>query len=204
MPTNANAERLRTLAIEQGWTVELTKDQHWCFKAPDGHTSVITSGPRGAWSNSGIANATSQLRRAGLIIPHAGPKKAAPKECPMPRLEILQPVDPEPPAPAGLTPIELAETVDAAVQMIEELADSFLTFRKGVQEAIAELRGDQRTASRAIEALQKKVADGVTVAEAADEMKRQLLPLKEKITALETAVAKADPIGNFRAKLGRG
>jgi hypothetical protein len=66
-------EKVAQFAETQGWTVEMG-GKHAVWKSPDG-PQVYTSGT--SVSASGVRNAISDLRRAGLNIPRGHKKVAA-------------------------------------------------------------------------------------------------------------------------------
>lgn len=70
MPTDIR--EVIKLARDQNWTVDHTASGHHRFRAPDGVSMVITSLTPS--DRRTLANTVGYLRRAGLVIPHAGVK----------------------------------------------------------------------------------------------------------------------------------
>lgn len=60
-------KRLVALAEEQGWTVEVRRTNHLCFKAPDGESMVFA--PATPSDHRSMKNVRAQLRREGLEDP---------------------------------------------------------------------------------------------------------------------------------------
>lgn len=92
--------------------------------------------------------------------------------------------------PTGLTLAEVASALDAAVAMIEELADSFVEHKRAVSEASQDLR----------EALGKLAETVATQSGWCAEAEEAILA---RLEVVEAKAANIDPIASFRARLGR-
>lgn len=163
---------LERLALAQGWDVGRTRAGHVQFRSPDGASQVYVAASKN--EARALANAIADLRRGGLDIPRAGgPKKEE---------TVAQKQEP---APA--TDRVLSDALDAAVQMIEELAGEFTQFRKYAQGELVELRGK----AKALEVAAAAVVTQEQIAAMAREFDKRL----------DEMARKADPIGAFRARL---
>lgn len=181
------------LAEAQGWMVEGGGSRNVTFLAPDGVTRVVASAQsRGARS---LQNAISQLRRAGLDVPHASAK---PKEKPELTMTTTTPST----NGHGPSMTEVANAPDAAVEMINELAEHFTTFRKATTDSIVELRGKVRDLAES-KAITPAQLEAVT-REFDGRMKLLEDGFDRKLDAkLEGIEKRVDPIGSFREKLRR-
>lgn len=168
---------LEKLAVAQGWTVTPTARDGRLFRSPDGIHSVATAQ---RLKDRALKNVIAQLRRAGLDIPRPGSSRKE-KQLTSNGTQPTQPVD-----------REMADALDAAIQMIEELASDFTRFRDHVSKELAAIRGKQQ-------ALEERVAQTVGadagIRRELDEMSREF------DRRLDEIARKADPIGTFRAKL---
>jgi len=145
---------LEQLAKKQHWTVA-TEGKGLLWTSPTGEKVQSASGVNGAE----VLNLRSRLRRAGLEIP--GLKRVAV----VGKTDDVQSV---------------SRALDAAIQMIEELADQFAHFRKAQTDATITFRGQ-------LQALEKVTGEHTQAMEM----------LRDDV---ENQVA-ADPIAEFRKRL---
>lgn len=208
MQTNITRDELTKLAEAQGWRVELTKGQRMGFYPPNGGQPIWTTGSPGRESSvpRAMGNLLSSLRRAGLVLP--GDSGSAPTDDD--RIGVIE------------------AALDAAVEMIHELADQYKRYRDHTEQELMELRGgmnglreDMATASQAVVTLGKVSAsakNGEATATqalgAAQQVQKGLDEIRDALAALsmrmdeaeesaQAALAKADPIATFRERLRR-
>lgn len=144
------------------------------FIGPQGQIVIASL----AGTGRALANTIAELRRQGLEIPHAAPKKK----------------EQEPTVAEELKPEDVARALDAAIEMINELAEQFTTFRKAMQESIVELRGKVRDLGLKVEAVEQIAGSCIR----ADQLAQAVKELRAHV---ERVASESDPIGAFRAKL---
>lgn len=166
---------LEKFAIKHGWNVETATGARKRFIGPQGQI-VITNVSAGG--GRGLANTIAELRRQGLEIPHAAPKKK----------------EQEPTVAEELKPEDVARALDAAIEMINELAEEFARFRKATQESLVELRGKVRDLGPKVEAVEQIASSCIR----ADQLAQAVKELRAHV---ERVASESDPIGAFRAKL---
>lgn len=96
---------------------------------------------------------------------------------------------------------DLAEIVDLALQMVDELANTYKDFETSTIETLAGIRRDHRSIIErltAVEALAKSAVQGDQLGQAVKELRAEAKRVED---AAKKAAAAADPIGAFRAKL---
>lgn len=163
------------LAEAQGWRVETTSGDRLRFLSPNGVDQVVIG--KHPTASSSLQNARAQLRRAGLCMEM--PKKEKPVSKP-------EPVDV--PAPDNET---TSAAVDALVDMVNELAT-----------AHAELRKEHDTLHKFVEGeivpMRRQVATILENRVTTEDMESMAREFAAQLARLER---KADPIGQFRARL---
>lgn len=177
---------LESIATAQDWRVERRNEKVF-FYPPEGpviSTSARTQGDRH------YQNTLHRLIRNGLKVPGYTREDLPPED------DETQAEQPE------MDVAAVAAALEAAVQMVEELADQYATFRRATQESLMELRRDMQTALAlagpvpSIEDRLQRIEDADFIS-AADFARRA----QGIITEVEKVAAKADPIASFRARL---
>lgn len=167
------------LAEAKGWRTTLTADRMRVrFLPPDGGLVVCSLFPKTA---SAVANQRSQLRRAGLEIPHAGAKKAM-KDTPITTVEVM------PPTKLAVTPSRadtLETTLAHALELIEVLAEEV--------QALRQQQMDKRETVPAapVEHDHPDMATAAQLAELHREVQQAIAEIARRV----------DPVGAFRARL---
>lgn len=196
-------------AERQGWRVDTANGKHR-FYSPIG-TIVLAHQMNGhADRGRSMQNLRSELKRAGLNL--NGPVKSRRKDTPEMAANTNGAAPaagaPEPTVDTvlGYTPSTVEDALEAVIQMVEELADDYATFRKHVQTELVELRGELKQFG--LNAIDKASAERYATTEQLAEAVRRL---ERSMTATAAALderlaeqaAKADPIAAFRARLSR-
>lgn len=184
-PPKSVAE-LENIATAQDWRVE-RRNEKVLFYPPDG---PVISTPARTQGDRHYQNTLHRLIRNGLKVPGYTREDLPPDE------EDTQEEQPE------MDVAAVAAALEAAVQMVEELADQYATFRRATQESLMELRRDMQTAlalAAPVPSLEDRVQrlEDAEFISAADFARRA----QGIITEVEKVAAKADPIASFRARL---
>ncbi len=197
-----DVDELVKLAQSQGFGVAVNGAGHIKFVSPTDGSIIVTCGSN-TYGRT-LTNVKTKLRRAGLDVPLASPKK---KDHDMTEKLIETPATgPERKAAAVAELndlLRIQDALDASIQMVEELADQFAQYRKHTQGELAELRGLVQAAGRKADAAMAKATEGVSAEQLVTAVKELRGHIDAAAARAEQAAEKADPIAAFRARLNR-
>lgn len=160
-------ESLISLAVDHGWRVKRLTSGHRQLLAPDG-VSIVTA-PSTPSDHRGILNMRSELRKAGLEVPH---RQEKPKT-PAPTLELVPPSPTPTSAPQALNEALSAAPEDVAIARLDEQArrqrtrdnakaltesPKVSTVRRSISPLGAAMATKTKSAAEQIAELQKQIA----------------------------------------------
>lgn len=214
MAKDYSKEEIFAIAREQGWSVTQRPSGHWCLRPAD------RTKPQVMMANSpgdfrAMRSAVSQLRNSGLVLPErdgqvkrglvmtemlGDPEAEVPVEPIVEEEAVAQLCSEETPVTPPTT-TDISGALDAAIQMIEELANDFVTFRNHATERMVKMDGRLNGFFRDLQRELEKDNHAQTSGYLKDlrtYIDQGIASLREEIEAVRI---KADPIGNFRNKL---
>lgn len=196
-----SVKSLTSLCEEQGWTIQHTGKDRLKLLSPDG-TSTVIMAKDAAYRD--LQNTRSHLRHAGLVFP-SNPKEehAMATARRTPQLEIVPDPEPDPEPVTGEAPArsDTDEVLDLALQMIDELTNTYKDFAKSTIATITEFRGLFQSLTARIDNVDKIAKAAVQSEQLAQAVKELKADSKRAEEAAARAAAAADPIAAFRKRL---